>query len=249
MGRLALMLGLGLLVATTGFAQMMPTGMPSPQDTITVTSMGSAEAPPEWAEVALTIEGTGPTAQSALMVNQDRRDRAISKLLEQGIKQADIKPGAPRISTGGLQQMMGGDKEKNNFFVSSTLTVRINQVDPGLVFDDAARIVDAAGAVGAAATPMAVTQMLTSQELIKFGVKDATALQQKALSDAIDRSRAVAEMAAAKAGRKLGALLGLQIMGVGEEGGLMAMMRMFTPPGSAGAASASAMVAATYKVE
>ncbi|MCE5216327.1 SIMPL domain-containing protein [bacterium] len=248
MGRLALVLGIGLLVATTGFAQMYPTG-PSPQDTITVTSMGTAEAPPEWAEVVLTIQGTGPTAQSALMVNQDRRDRAVSKLVEQGVKQADIKPGAPRISAGGLQQMMGGNKDKDSFFVSSTLTVRINQIDPGLVFDDAARIVDAAGAEGAAVNPMVVSQMLTSQDMIRFGVKDAKALQQKALSEAIDQSRSVAEMAAAKAGRKLGALVGLQVMGVGDEGGLMAMMRMFTPPSGSGTASASAMVAATYKVE
>lgn len=236
-----------LVVASGASAQIVT--VPAPEGSITVTAFGSADAAPDWADVKLTVQSPGPSAADALMMNRNDCDRAVSELVNVGIKQENISVSPPRIAGGGFAQMMGDKGEANKYFVTSALTVRINGVKPETVYDDICQIIDTAGLEGAAPRgPMDMAQMMSMGDIVVFGVNEPKPLRDQAIANALEEAQTLGRAAAARSGKKLGDISGLQVIAVGDQG-IMAVMKMFAGPPKAGRAMSSVTIAVTFKME
>ena len=247
--RLYACLAVVALLALASGASAQFTVTPMAQGTITVTASGSAEAAPEWVEVNVTIVGSGASAVSALMMNQDSRERAVNDLTEQGTKPESIKCSAPVISGGGFAQMMraaqGGD---NSVTITSTLTVRIEAFDPDTVYEDLCNIIDTAAGGGAGAeAPTGIAQMMSAENRVKFGVNDTKPLREKAVLNALEEAATMAALVAKSSGRKLGKLVGVQT--TGGDNPMMAAMTMLQSPAASDKAVESVTITVSYEIE
>ncbi len=238
------------LLCASAWAQF-PTLVPSGENTIYVMSSGSAQAPADWIDVKLQIQSNGPGAESAVSINRDDCERAKIALVNNGIAAESVSFTAPRISGGGIAQM-GRQDDGNKWFVTSTLTVRINEFEEDTVYEMIGRIIDTAAGAGNV-EPDAILgvqqMMMQTAGITEFGVNDQDKLDEEAVSNALERAEKTAKLAAAKSGKKLGAIGSLQMFDLSGGGGIMNVMKMFDEPSKPGFATTSIMLGVTYKIE
>ena len=245
-----------LVHGSCAFAQVL--AMPAPENTLTVAVSGSADADADWAEVSLALEGHGQTAAEALLSNQDATQKATAQLVKLGLKPESLHLSLPRISDTGAQMPMGMPDEakvqENRFSVTTGLTVRLDHFTPATLFESICRILDAVMVAGKSGVHMPTMQdIMSSKDMVTFGVNDPKPLRDKAISDALDRATELATAVAAKAGKKLGGLVGIAAqgpegMGAGM-GGIMAMVSMFTSQAKPGRGTYNVSITATYRLQ
>jgi len=244
---------LGLLPLCQAGAQFMT--MPSPDGSITVSASGNADADADWAELNIALDGHGPSAQEALFNCVDVCGRASAALEKQGVAKADVHVGLPRIAgSNAFEAMMPPGEGKNDaerFTVSNSLTVRIDKVNPATIYDEVCKLLDAVMTVKGAEMrhPEGVRDFMSSNDIVSFGVNDPKPLRDKAIANALDSAKELAQIVAAKAGKKLGPLVGVSIQGPENGGAMMAVMGMFAGPPKPGRGTYAVMLSATYKLE
>lgn len=232
---------------------------PGAENCLTVTLVGSASAPAEWAEVNLYVSASGATASAALMAQQDARDRTLAALAKFGIKREDVRLGPPRIVSSDTQPWMqapqgGGPVMK--FQAVASITVRLAKVDPQTIYGDVCEVIDTAATGGAGARPptgvMDMVGLTGGGQLVTFGVTDPGALRSAALANGLQEAKAAAAVAATAAGKTVGDLASLQILpeGRGTSGLITQLMGMgggeTTQPAHA---TLSVMMAVTFKLK
>lgn len=238
-----------LSVVPCAFAQMLST--PAPRDSLTVTTVGQAEARPDWAEVSLSLEGRGASASEALVKHQAARDRSIAQLVRHGVSRADITWTAPRLGGLGIMGMGDPNQQTQRFTASSTLKVRLREVDPDTVYDQVAEIIDVAatGVDAGPQTPRAISDMMSAGDMVVFGVNDPRSLRDQAVANAIQSARELAELAVGPSGRKVGPITGLQLMDPAGGQGMMAVLQFLSPTAQSGKATCAVFAAVTFALE
>jgi uncharacterized protein YggE len=242
-------LAVGALVVGTlpAGAQLPLTGGPGAKDTLTVTVTGIAETLPDWVEVNIPIQGTGPNLEGALMAVENRRDRALAALQKEGIKILEMAAAPPSLPSAGLAQMMRNAREAATFQATSSIRVRLAFVDVETALADAARIADVMG-VDTEGAAVGFSQVIAPKELVTFGTNDSAGLQQKALANGIAEARRLSEQVAAASGQKAGRILSVQLLGLGDSG-LMPVLRMLGQTGTTGMASTACLLSVTFALE
>jgi uncharacterized protein YggE len=242
------------VVLSVVLAAGLATGQTVDENTITVTGNGSADSEADWAEVSLSLHGQGPTAQEAVFNCADICDRASAALAKVGVAKENIKVGAPRISRAFNYGQMGpGDPgaDINRFSAANTLTVRINKVNAATVYDDVAKLMDAVVTVkGAEMSRMDYMQgRIDNSDAVTFGVNDPKPLRARAMTDALDDAKQLAEIAAAGAQKKLGPLVMLSVRST--TSGPMPSYGYGGPvaPSKPARATVSVGITATYKLQ
>jgi len=246
----------GLIVAAGAFLLTPVVGqqlsIPGPEYTLTVTVTGSAEAPADWVEVNLAAEGQGVNAQEALVTCQGVCEATVGELADLGIPEADIRLGAPEISTGSMAQMLAGmpdDGEQPQYTVTRSLVVRLTGLAPETLYEDVCTIIDVAAEGGAgpkSAEPW--SSVMNAGGLVTFGVNDPKPLRAKALANGFEQAREVADMAAAASGRTVQAVGSVLVQESTNEG-LMAMVNIVAFADAPSQAAHRVLLTVTYAVE
>jgi uncharacterized protein YggE len=236
------------VVLAAGQAMGRYSGTPNPENTITVTATGSVDADADWAEINLQMEGDGPTADDAMLACSDACERTIAALAKLGIAKNDTRMAMPQIN-GSVGADENGEPERCS--VNTTLTVRINKVDAATICDDVCKIVDAAiAAEKGQGKHAAGMRDVTSGEAVVFGVRNPKPLRDTAISKALVATGELAEVAAAKAGKKLGPLLGIGIQSPDDaEEATLDAGTSGRPLQKAGRGTYSVSISATYKLQ
>jgi len=209
---------------------------PSPEGTLSVTATGSAESPADWAEVRLTVEGKGATAQEALSVCDESWRKVLDELATLQIPEKDIHSTPPDIGLDATAQMVAAmGREEGDEGAKQTVrrgvTVRLAQADEQTLYEGICRIIDVTGDAGAAIkAPGPLEQVWSQQGALVFGVNDPKPLRAQAIRNGLAAAKEVADVVAASMERKLGALAGVQVQEVGTEGYLGMLGAIGFPP-------------------
>lgn len=174
--------------APVASAQGEPSGNSSvPFAGITVTGTGTATAAPDVAFVSAGVTTQGATAKAASDANSTTMTAVIAAIKAAGIADKDIQTGNFSINPVYSQN-------KNDTGGSTITAYRVDNsvnVTVGVV-GDAAKVLDAAVTAGA-----------NNNVSIRFGIKDATALQEQALTAAVQQAAGKAGAIATATGVKL----------------------------------------------
>ncbi|MGI8914590.1 MAG: SIMPL domain-containing protein [Chloroflexota bacterium] len=172
----------------TAAAQNVPAGNPSgPFAGITVTGTGTASAAPDVAYISAGVTTQAAAAKQASDTNSTSMTAVIAAIKAAGVADKDIQTGNFSINPVYSQN-------KSDTGVSTITAYRVDNsvnVTVGVV-GTAARVLDAAVTAGA-----------NSNVSIRFGIKDATALQEQALTAAMQQAAGKAGAIATAAGAKL----------------------------------------------
>jgi uncharacterized protein YggE len=228
---------------------------PGPETTLSVTVAGSAEAPAEWAELALSVEGRGATAQEALAVCDESWQKVVGELGTLQIAAENIRSSPPEIGPDAYAQMMGampGEEggEDAKHAVRRNVTVRLTEMDPQTLYEDLCRIIDVAGDAGATLKTAGPMQQVYSRgAVVTFGVNDPKPLQGEAIRNGLAAAKEAAEVVAGASGRKLGDVASVQIAELGPEQGYLGMIgAMFYEP-QAGRGRYDVSLTVTYRLQ
>jgi uncharacterized protein YggE len=245
-----------LLYGPHAYGQVL--AMPAPESTLTVATTGSADADADWAEVALSLEGHGATAAEALLSNQDSVQKTTAQLERLGLKKESLRLSLPQIISSAMQMQIGMPEDpkaqENRFSVTTALAVRLDHFVPARLFESICAILDAVMSPGKSGVRMPTMQdIMSSKDMVTFGVNDPKPLRDKAIADAMSRADELAAAVAARAGKKLGPLAGIAAQGPEGQGpgmgGIMAMVNMLTSQGKPGRATYSVSITATYRLQ
>lgn len=163
------------------------------QRTITIISEGEARAEPDVAFLAagVTVEGTNP--REALRTANTRVAEVIAALRAAGIAQEDIQTAALSLfPESGPPERPGAPPVTTGYRASNTVSVTIRDITR------VEAIIETLLAAG-----------ITTLQGVRFGVADQTALHQRALADAVQQARPLAEAAARAAGLPLGPIVAI----------------------------------------
>lgn len=184
---------------------------------LTTQGQGMVDVAPDLADIAIGIDSEGATPGEAIDANSASMARVIADAVRAGIAREDIQ-------TGVLNLVRQSDEKRRRFYrVNNVATIRVR---------DMARL----GAI----TRALVESGANDINGIRFGRSDAAKHRDAARREAVADARRKAEILAAAAGLRLGAIL--EITDVGFEGPgpvygrEAAMMRVDVPvePGQVG---------------
>ena len=167
---------------------------PSPQPEISVTATGSVEVTPDRARVSLGVETEAFTAQAAAQANAELQTKILAAVRGLGIPASAIRTSGYNVAPRQEYNSQTRTWRKLGYQVSNIVVITLDDISrTGPVLDAAL----AAGANRVAG--------------IEFDVKDATAAREAAISQAVERARREAEIAAQAAGGKVVGLLSLNV--------------------------------------
>lgn len=154
---------------------------------ITVSGTGTAVAAPDVAYVTAGVETQAATAKDASDANSSTMAAVIAAIKAQGIADKDIQTVGFSINPVYSQpRASNATPTVTAYRGNNTVSVTVNAVG------DAAKVLDAVVQAGA-----------NSNVAIRFGIKDATALQTQALAAAVQQAATKAAAVAQAAGVKL----------------------------------------------
>ena len=171
-----------------------------PQETISVTAEGKAEAIPNVAHITATIESKNPNIDAARAENEKKVSTIVSKIKELGIKEKDIK--TQNISAGQSYEpqtlMYPVPPRPNTNSFSTSLEITLRNFD---ISDEVLAALTQNGASNLYGPNLTLDE--TAQEDAKT----------KARTDAVESARKKAEELAKLSGRKLGKAVKIQEQG------------------------------------
>ena len=154
---------------------------------VVVDGQGSAAAAPDVAHLMLGVETVGTTAKEATDVNSTAMQAVITAVKAQNVAAKDIQTTNFSINPVYAQPKSNTDQPKiTGYRVANTVAVTVQDVST------TSKILDAAVQAGA-----------NSSVGVSFGIKDTTALQQQALTAAVQQAQSKADAIAKAAGLKL----------------------------------------------
>lgn len=167
---------------------------PRPFPEITINATGSVDVTPDRARISLGVETDARTAQSASQANAELQTRILAAVRAAGIPASAIRTTGYNVAP----------KQEYN---SQTRTWRVDGYRVSnivvITLDDISRtgpVIDAALGVGA-----------NRVAGIAFEVKDATTAREAAITQAVERARREADIAARAAGGAIAGLLSLNV--------------------------------------
>jgi uncharacterized protein YggE len=185
-GRFAVILPLAAgLVPGVAVGQELPAARPA---TVAVTGTASVTLEPDHAVVQFGVVTRAATAAQAGARNAEQVHAVLAALADQSIADEDLE-------TSGYGVRAEWDRERGARDLSSYVaqnTVRVTVRD----LDRVGAVIDAAMGAGA-----------NEVSALRFGSRDADEARRRALADAVGAARLDAEVIAAAAGGRLGALL------------------------------------------
>ena len=153
----------------------------APANTITVSGTGQIQAQPDEAFVSAGVRTQAQTAQAAQSQNNQQMQSVIDAVKALGIPAKDIQTGGVSLSP-----VYSNNQTIQAYEARNTVNVTVEQVS------QAGQVLDAAVRAGANQTGG-----------ISFGLKDDTALRNKALAAAVADARSKADALAAAGGLKV----------------------------------------------
>ena len=181
-------------VAPVG-AQTAPAGGPP---SITITAEGSASAQPDQAIISVGVQSTKPTAAEALTETSRVTEAVLAKLDSFGIPRTSIQTSG--ISLFPVQEgpaRPGGEPAISGYRAGNQVTVMIS--DLGKV----GQVIDGVVAAGA-----------NQVNGVRFGIRDDSALRNRAIQEAMKTARPRADAMAAGLGLKTDQVLAIREEGV-----------------------------------
>ncbi len=169
-------------------AQAAPTAPASAlPPAIVVSGQGTSSAAPDVAYLSLGVQTVAPTATAASDANSTAMAAIIAAIKGQNVADKDIQTSEFSIDPVYSQPGSGGGQPTvTGYRVTNTVSVMV--ADPGAT----SKVLDAAVKAGA-----------NTSASIRFGIKDTTALQQQALTQAMQQASAKADAIAKAAGVRL----------------------------------------------
>jgi uncharacterized protein YggE len=248
-------LALTVALGTASLGRGQGGGAVGAPGTIAVTVTGSAEAPADWAELTLTVEGEGATAQEALGLCDASAQKALEELAALQIAPENLRLGAPEIG-GGLDlagqvmiQLPGqGGPPAQTQAVRRSLTVRMAPLDPQTVYEWFCGVVDVgtdAGATLGGGNPLMQALPGRNPQIV-FGVNDPASLRDEAIRNGLAAAKAVAEVTAVGCGRVLGDPIGVMVVQSPPEQAYANLVGAMLSPPKPGRAHHTVSVTVTY---
>ncbi len=230
--------------------------VPGAENTLSVTVTGTAEAPAEWAELALSAEGKGATAQEALGVCDSTSQAVLDELAALQIPSENLRLGPPEMGPDPYAQMMaqvpGNEGEQPPAHtIRRTLTVRMAPLDAEAVYEWFCRVIDVAADAGAALKTgsMMAGVFSSGSQAIAFGVTDPKPLRAEAIRKGLIAAQEAAKVAAENSGRQLGEIAGIQVAELGADQGYLGLIgSMFSAP-KPGMAAHTVSLTVTYRLQ
>ena len=160
--------------------------------TLTVTGTALVNAAPDQATLSLGVTTTGATAAAAMGANNDAASAVIARLIAAEVADRDMQTTGLSLNPNWVMNAAGTAQEIQGYTASSTLTVRIADLDA------AGAILDAAIADGA-----------NTLNGLTFGLADPRPLEDDARKAAVADALARAQVLAAAAGETLGPIVSM----------------------------------------
>lgn len=186
LGATGVVVGLGILLWLIGHAN-------PGRSEITVVGSGTARGAPDISEVRGSISSSDKTAARAQAKNIADTKLLISKILEAGVKEKDLK--TARVSLQPDYDYKGGSRVLRGYTASTTLTIKIRD------FDKIPAILDLMTANG-------VGNILGPS--LTFGDEKLREIQKEARDEAVKDARERATQLASLSGRRLGGLVAVK---------------------------------------
>lgn len=188
---IAVFAALGLLMALPALAQdatPVPTGQSQfPENTITVTGIGTASGSPDIAYIELGVEMVEPELADAYAQAASAMQSVTDALVELGIDRADIRTSSVNIYPQEQFNPQTGEPGERTYRVSNIIRITVHDVT---MIEDVIST-----AVGAGANTI---------YNFNFGIEDTAALEQQARTDAVANARERAEQLASALGVTVG---------------------------------------------
>jgi uncharacterized protein YggE len=181
-----------LAVTAAPLAAQMP--MPRQPHQIVITAQGQVEVTPDRARVTLGVETEAQTAQEAAQANAATQARIIEAARRAGIPAASIRTTGYNVAP--KQQYIPETRtwRVDGYQVTNLVVITVEPVAK------VGEVIDAALTAGA-----------NRVAGLSFEVKDPTAARERAMTQAVERSRREAEIAAKAAGGEVLGLLELNV--------------------------------------
>jgi uncharacterized protein YggE len=173
-------------------AQATPVPMPMapgafPENTITVTGIGTASGEPDVAYIELGVEMANADLGAAYTEAADTMQQVIAALVDMGIDRADIRTSSVNVYPQDNYNPETGQPTDRTYRVSNTIRITVRSVA------DVEPVINTAVNAGA-----------NSIYNFNFGILDSEALEQAARESAVENARARAEQLAAALGVSVG---------------------------------------------
>lgn len=175
-------LGSGLLLA--GCSLSAQSSMPR---TLTVTGTGTVERLPDLATISLVVQTTSDSVEAAVGENNRRTQAVLKAVSDVGVDPADVQTAYFSLTPQYQYDDRGQPTGAVTYWVETTLTVRLRQVDR---LGDLLKASLDAGGTGVGGVSFGLAN--SSQDVLKA--------RQLAIADAQRRAAALAEMAGAQLG-------------------------------------------------
>ena len=179
----SIILAIALLLPLPAMADKLPA-------TLTVTGHGSAAAAPDIATVLTGVESFADTASEALAMNSEQMARVLAELADAGIEARDIQTSNLSIQPRYSDRKSRSGYEVEGYAVRNGVSVRVR---------DVARLGGTLDAI--------VRAGANRIDAVSFGFSDPKDLMREARQNAVADAVSTAEIYAAAAGVKLGAIL------------------------------------------
>lgn len=167
---------------------------PRPLPEITISATGSVDVTPDRARVSLGVETEAGTAQGASQANAELQSRVLAAVRASGIPASAIRTSGYNVVPKQEYNSQTRTWRVDGYRVSNIVVVTLDDVSKtGPVID---------AALGAGANRVAG---------ISFEVKDATAAREAAITQAVERARREADIAARAAGGSIVRLISLNV--------------------------------------
>lgn len=197
---------------------------------LTVTGEGQVAAAPDMATVTLGVTTQADTAQAAMQANSTELTRVMERLSGAGIAEADIQTTGLQLNPNWVQTE-GATRSIDGYTAENMLTVRVRQMD-GL-----GGVLDAAVSDGA-----------NTLNGISFDLADPKPVmdeaRKRAVEDALDRARQLAEAA----GVTLGQIVSISEGGAVSVPGPMYRMEASAVPVAGGEVTRNAQVTVVFDI-
>ena len=173
-------------------AQATPVPMPMPpgsfpENTITVTGLGTASGEPDVAYIELGVEMSNPELGAAYTEAADTMQQVIAALVDLGIDRADIRTSSVNVYPQDNYNPETGQPTDRTYRVSNTIRITVRDVA------NVEPVINTAVNAGA-----------NSIYNFNFGILDSEALEQTARQSAVENARARAEQLASALGVTVG---------------------------------------------
>ena len=168
--------------------------------TLTVTGAATVTAAPDQATLSLGVTTTGATAAEAMAANNDAASAVIARLIAAKVADRDMQTTGLSLNPNWVMNASGTAQDIQGYIASSSLTVRIADLDM------AGPVLDAAIADGA-----------NTLNGLSFGLADPRPVEDEARKAAVADALARAQVLAMAAGETLGPIVSITEGGGGQQ--------------------------------